>query len=163
MPSLERDVSGFALSNLLMSRKASRSRAFSLIELMCVLTIILILVSMMMPAMWKALKKARGLNEHLSGGLNMSLDDMVRNYLVQNYANYRAAHPNHGKLNRSSFIRDLHLSAAAEEWLKLSSVEYRPFSASDPPEQPVIILHPSSGSGSGEVMAIVTIGMLLGK
>ena len=130
---------------------------------MCVTAIILILVSMMMPAMWKALKKARGLNEHLSGGINMPFEDMVRNYLVQNYANYRAAHPDHGKLNRNSFIRELHLGSAAEEWLKLSSVDYRPFAASDPPEQPVIIVYPSSGGGSGEVTAVITLGMLLGK
>ncbi len=158
-----RDISGRAFSNRLMSRRIYRTRAFSLIELMCVITIILILVSMMMPAMWKALKKARGLNDHLSGGLSMSFDDMVSNYLVRNYTSYRAAHPNHGKLNRNSFIRELHLSSAAEEWLKLSSVEYRPFAASDPPEQPIIIVYPSSGGGSGEVTAVITLAQLLGK
>lgn len=143
-----------------MSRRVSRRHAFSLIELMCVITIILILVSMMMPAMWKALKKARGLGEHLGGpdGIHTQIDDVIRNY-----ANYRFAHPNHGPLNRSSFIRELHLSSAAEEWLKLSSVEYRPFAASDPPEQPVIIVYPSSGGGTGEVLAIFTLGHLLGK
>jgi len=143
-----------------MSRRVSQKRAFSLIELMCVMTIILILVSMMMPAMWKALKKARGLNDHLGGpgGIEMRINDVIRNY-----ANYRTAHPDHGKLNRSSFIRELHLSGAAEEWLKLSSVEYRPFAANDPLEQPVIVVYPSSGGGSGDVIAIFTIAQLLGK
>jgi prepilin-type N-terminal cleavage/methylation domain-containing protein len=144
-----------------MSRRVSRKHAFSLIELMCVTAIILILVSMMMPAMWKALRKARGLTEHLGGGptvLEVRGDEVSRKY-----ASYRAAHPNHEKLNRNSFIRELHLSAATEEWLKLRSVEYRPFAANDPPEQPVIIVYPSSGGGSGEVLAVFTIAHLLGR
>ena len=88
----------------------------------------------------------------------MRIDEVVTNYI-----RYRASHPAHGKLNRRTFVRELQLSPAAETWLTLSSVEYRPFASTDPPEQPAIIVYPSTGGGNGEVLAIFTIGDLVGR
>lgn len=142
------------------SQRITRKSAigFSLIELLCVMTIIAILASLMLPTLAKALRKARGVAGHLgdSGGIQMRFDEVV-----SNYARYRVAHPAHGKLNRHEFIRALNLSPTAETWLNLSSVEYRPFSPTDPPEQPAIIIYPSSGGGNGEVLFIFTVGDLV--
>lgn len=123
------------------------------------MAIIAILASLMFPALSKALRKARGVSGHLgsSSGIEMRIDEVVANY-----KQYRGAHPAHGKMNRKTFVRELKLSATAETWLSLSSVEYRPFAASDPPEQPAIIVYPSSGGGSGEVLVIFSVGDLIG-
>ena len=86
----------------------------------------------------------------------MRIDEVITNYTC-----YRLDHPNHGRLNRRAFIHELQLSARAEAWLNLSSVEYRPFAATDPLSQPAIIVYPSEGSGSGTKLVVFTIGDLI--
>jgi hypothetical protein len=122
------------------------------------MTIILILISLMLLALAKGLRKARGLGNHLGGpgGIQMRIGEVVTNY-----TRYRLAHPNHSKMSRRTFVTELNLSPTAEAWLNLKSVEYRPFAASDPAGQPAIMVYPSDGSGSGEKTVVFTIRDLL--
>ncbi len=118
------------------------------------MAIILILVSLMLPAMARGLRKARGLGSHLgsAGGIQMRIGEVATNY-----TRYRLAHPAHGRMSRRTFVTELNLSPTAEAWLNLKSVEYRPFAASDPAEQTAIVVYPSDGSGSGEKTFFFTI------
>ncbi len=122
------------------------------------MAIICILVSLMLPALSGALRKARGLGNHLGGpgGVQMRIDEVITNY-----TRYRAANPTHGTLSRKNFIQQLQLSPAAETWLNLKSVEYRPFAGADPTQQVAIVVYPSPGSGSGDRLVFFRIGDLI--
>ena len=127
-------------------------------EVLCVMAIIGILVSLMLPAFARALRKARGLGDHLGGpgGIQMRIDEVMTSY-----TRYRGANPNHPKLSKKSFVDNLQLSPEAEAWLNLKSVEYRPFAGSDPTNQLAIVVYPSPGSGSVDKIVLFRIGDLI--
>ena len=108
-------------------RIATRSgdRAVTLIELLCVMGIIGILMSLMAPAAFKALKKARQLSGEVEG-------PAFQAEIQRKYTPYRLANPNHPTLDRDAFIQACGLSAKASSWLRSPEVRFVPFSGVAP-------------------------------
>lgn len=110
----------------------SGCRGVTLIELLCVAVIIGILMSLIAPAAFKALKKAR----QLSGEIE---SPAFQEEIQRKYTPYRLAHPNHPLLDRDAFIAACGLSAKAAAWLRSSEVQFVPFSSASPATTAVIV------------------------
>lgn len=109
----------------------SDGRAVTLIELLCVMAIIGILMSLMAPAVFKALRKARQLSGEVEG-------PAFQEEIQRKYTPYRLANPNHPTLDRDGFIQACGLSAKAAAWLKSREVRFIPFSGATPATSGVI-------------------------
>ncbi|MFM7804625.1 MAG: type II secretion system protein [Verrucomicrobiota bacterium] len=107
------------------------ARAVTLIELLCVMAIIGILMSMIAPVAFKALKKARQLSGEIEG-------PAFQEEIQRKYTPYRLSNPGHPVLDRDGFIRACGLSSKAAAWLKSREVRFTPFSGSTPATTAVI-------------------------
>ncbi len=112
-------------------QSSGQDLGLSLIELLCVMGIISILMSMMAPAAFKALKKAR----QLSGELEATA---FKDEIQRKYTPYRLVNPQHATLDRDGFIAACGLSFKAAAWLKSSEVQFFPFSGASAPTTLVI-------------------------
>ena len=106
-------------------------RAVTLIELLCVMAIIGVLMSLIAPAAFKALKKARQLSGEIEG-------PAFQEEIQRKYTPYRLAHPAHPTLDRTGFIRACGLGAKAAAWLRSGEVRFHPFNGATPPTTVVI-------------------------
>ena len=103
----------------------------TLIELLCVAAIIGILMSLIAPAAFKALKKAR----QLSGEIEAPA---FQEEIQRRYTPYRLANPKHPTLDRDGFITACGLSSKAAAWLRSREVQFIPFSGASVPTTVVI-------------------------
>jgi len=105
--------------------------AVTLIELLCVMAIIGILMSLIAPAAFKALRKAK----QLAGEVQAP---NFQEEFQRKYTPYRLSHPNHPMLDREGFIQACGLSSKAAVWLRGSEVRFIPFSGATPATSGVI-------------------------
>ncbi len=103
----------------------------TLIELLCVMATIGILMSLMAPAAFKALRKARQLSGEVEG-------PAFQEEIQRKYTPYRLANPDHPTLDRDRFIQVCGLSAKAGAWLKSREVRFIPLSGVTPATSGVI-------------------------
>lgn len=119
-----------SVPNPIRVRGAARS-GFSLIELLCVLGIIGILLSLLLPAVFGAFKKAK---KTLFGVQEPAYVERIQ----AKYTPYRLAHPTHPVLDRDAFIREVGLEDPVARWLRSAAVTYHPFSGASAPDFVVI-------------------------
>jgi prepilin-type N-terminal cleavage/methylation domain-containing protein len=118
---------------------------FSLIELLCVIAIIGILASLLLPVVFKAYDKARGMSEELEGPSIMFL-------IRQSTQDYCTGHTQYLFLSKSDLINKVSFAPKPHDWLAASATDFVPFGYLDDTNKTVLIFH--IGRKHGTVYAL---------
>jgi type II secretory pathway pseudopilin PulG len=102
-----------------------------LIELLCVIAIIAILASMLLPAVLRAYNRAREFDEDMTGA---SIIEMIRNEA----RNYCVGHPDFQFASKADFAQKCLFAPKPNDWVLSSKSELVPFGYLDPTNKIVL-------------------------
>lgn len=106
----------------------------TLVELVCVIAIIAILASLLLPAVSRAYHKVNGMAEEWEAGEILSL-------LTKETRGYCAAHPQYLFLTKSELIDKCGFAPKPHDWVKASTTEFVPFGFLDDTNKIVLTFH----------------------
>ena len=124
-----------AFSRLLLGgNKGTRRSAVTLIELLCVIVIIGILASLLLPAVLRAYLRTKEFDEEMEGP---SIIEMIRNESRR----YCVGHSVFQFSSKDDFVRKCEFAPKASQWVQGSRTDFVPFSNLDPTNRIVVSVH----------------------
>jgi type II secretory pathway pseudopilin PulG len=105
-----------------------------MIELLCVLVIIAILASLLLPAVARAYYKAKGMAEEFEA-------PEVEDLLLRATRGYCTANPNYNFASKSDFADKCNLAPKCRDWVAASTTEFLPFNYLDATNTVVLSVH----------------------
>ena len=103
----------------------------TLIELLCVIIIICILLSMLMPTLSRAYHRVKDMSDEWNG-------PAIENLLLKETRGYCAAHPQYRFDTKADFANKCQLNPKCRDWVSASSTDFVPFSYLTPTNQVVL-------------------------
>ncbi len=105
-----------------------------MIELLCVMTILAILASLLLPAVARAYARVRGFAEEFEA-------DEIASLLLHQSRNYCAANTQFQFTSKTDFADKCHLWPKCRSWIEATPTEFDPFSYLTPTNQIVLQVH----------------------
>ena len=106
----------------------------SLVELLCVMVIIAILASLLVPAVMRAYSKARGMAEEWEAG---EILDSLRHETRQ----YCTVHPRFEFASKDDFLGKCGFAPKPQDWIRKRATEFAPFGFQDDTNKVVLTFH----------------------
>jgi len=106
----------------------------TLIELLCVITIISILISLLMPAVSRAYQKAKAMSDEVEAP---EIADLV----ITASRKYCTVAPNYRFESKSDFATKCGLPPKGRDWVIAGRTEFTPFGCQDSANKVVLVFH----------------------
>jgi prepilin-type N-terminal cleavage/methylation domain-containing protein len=110
------------------------ARGVSLVELLCVIAIIAIVASLLLPTVARAYNRVRSMSEEWEG-------PGIIQMLVHESRRYCTANPQFKFASKSDYADQCGFAPKCRDWLQASTTDFVPFSRLDPTNKVVLTFH----------------------